>query len=297
MIDLHIHTNASDGAHSPEEIVQLVKQKGLYCFAIADHNSIGSLKRAWELAEEEGLNFLPAVEFDTFYKELDLHLLAYGIDFTNPSCSQWMEEIFEAKLRQTKKRVEKLKALGFKIDFDTLMKIAGNKQPTGGDYVRALSQDPEGRNDPRVRAYIDGERSNSPYLNFYLDWLKAGRPAFVPFEEMEITKVIKRAKALGAVLVLAHPSDTPEEYVEELAQEGLDGLEVYTSYHSSELAEKWLKIAQRLGLIPTAGSDFHGKKVKPDVELGIECAFEKEMVEKLVQRISQRRGKFIFKAG
>jgi len=177
------------------------------------------------------------------------------------------------------------------------MEIAGWRQPTGGDYVKALSLHPEGRADPRVRAYIDGERSNSPYLNFYLDWLKAKRPAFVPFTAMEIAKVMERARRLGSALVLAHPSDTPKEYIKELKELGLDGIEVYTSYHSPREAQEWLSLARQLDLIPTAGSDFHGKKVKPEVEMGIECEEEKEMCQRLVRIISQRGGKFLFRSG
>ena len=294
MIDLHIHTNASDGCHTPKEIIELVKEKRLYAFAIADHNAIDSLPEGWRLAQENQLNFFPAVEFDTLYKDYDLHLLAYGIDFTQPDCLNWMEEILQAKIEQSKKRVERLKELGFKIEFEELMEIAGWRQPTGGDYVKALSLHPEGRADPRVRAYIDGERSDSPYLNFYLDWLKAKRPAFVPFKAMEIRRVMERARSLGSALVLAHPSDTPKEYIKELKDSGLDGLEVYTSYHSPVQAQEWLRLGRQLDLIPTAGSDFHGKKVKPKVEMGIECPEEKEMVERLVEKISQRGGKILF---
>ena len=114
MIDLHLHTLASDGAHTPEEIIELVKKERLYAFAIADHNSIDSLPEGWRLAQENQLNFFPAVEFDTLYKDYDLHLLAYGIDFTHPDCLAWMEEILQAKIEQTRKRVERLKELGFK---------------------------------------------------------------------------------------------------------------------------------------------------------------------------------------
>jgi len=294
MIDLHIHTTASDGSHSPAEVIELVKELKLRAFGIADHNSIGSLASAFDLAQKSRLNFFPAVEFDTVYKDMDLHLLAYGIDFQHPESQSWMEFISKAKMEQTKKRVEKLQKLGFRIEYEELIKITKGKMPTGGDYVRALSSSPEGRNDPRVRNYIDGPRSNSPYLNFYLDWLKSGKPAFVPFEEMECKSVIKKARNLRAVCVLAHPSDTPLDYVRELSKIGLQGIEIYTSYHSPLLAQKWLALARELGLIITAGSDFHGKPVKPDVNMGIECKEEQEILERLAKALVESKGLHLY---
>jgi len=293
MIDLHIHTTASDGAHSPEEVVGLVRGHKLLAFGVADHNAISSLEQTFQLAQKEKLCFFPAVEFDTLYKNMDLHLLAYGIEFKNPECQAWMKFITQAKMEQTRKRVEKLKAIGFKIEYEELVKITKGKMPTGGDYIRALSLAKDGRNDPRLRAYIDGPRSNSPYLNFYLDWLKAGRPAFVPFSEMECTKVMKKAHQLCGVTILAHPSDTPLEYVKELAEFGLMGLEIYTSYHSPELTLRWLELARKLRLMITAGSDFHGKPIKPDVKLGIECPEEQEIIDRLSQALDQSKGIYL----
>ena len=132
------------------------------------------------LSEEYGIEFLPCLEFDTVYIDYDLHILGYFVDYTSPDCGAWMEEIFEAKLGQTRKRVEKLAGLGFSIDFDEVMRISEGRLPTGATYVKALSGKPENKEDPRVRAFIDGDRSDSPSVNFYLDYLKAGRPAFVP---------------------------------------------------------------------------------------------------------------------
>ena len=293
MIDLHIHTTASDGSHSPAEIVELVREKRLKAFAVADHNTIGSLPETFALAEKERIPCFPAAEIDTLYRDKDIHLLAYGVDFNRPEWQGWMAEIARAKLDHTRRRVDKLKELGFRIEYQDLMKITRGKMPSGGDYVKALSVTPEGRADPRVKNYIDGPRSRAYYLYFYLDWLKAGRPAYVPFEEMECGKVIETAASLNAVPVLAHPVDTPLEYVREFKDHGLAGIEVYTSYHDPELSGRWKKFARDLGLFITAGSDFHGKPVKPDVEMGIECGEELEIIERLGSAVKQANGKYL----
>ena len=293
MIDLHIHTTASDGSHSPGEVVKLVKGKGLRAFAIADHNTIGSLPETYALAEKERIPYFPAAEIDTLFRDKDIHLLAYGVDFNRPEWQGWMKEISRAKLDHTRRRVDKLKELGFKIEYDDLMKITGGKMPNGGDYVKALSVTEEGRADPRVRNYIDGPRSRAYYLYFYMDWLRAGSPAFVPFEEMECGKVVEKVAALNAVPVLAHPMDTPLEYVRELMGRGLAGIEAYTSYHDSRRSDYWKKSARELGLFITAGSDFHGKPIKPDVEMGIECAEEPEIIDGLRAAIEQNKGIYL----
>lgn len=293
MIDLHIHTVASDGSETPAQIFKQVRNKELRAFGVADHNTIGSLAETFELARSAKMRFFPASEIDTLYHDKDLHLLAYGIHFQDPACAKWMEEIRTAKLDQTRARVEKLKQLGFKIEYDELMRIASGKMPTGGDYVKALSSHPEGRSDPRVRNYLDGPRSNSPYMNFYLDWLKAGKPAFVPFEAMECDNVIRKAVSLGAVAVLAHPTDTPAEYVAELKSAGLSGLEVYTSYHNPDKSAYWKERARELGLFITAGSDYHGKPVKPDVRMGIECEEENEIINNLTVALERSQGIYL----
>ncbi len=293
MIDLHIHTIASDGSHTPEEVGEMAREHKLLAFAVADHNSVGSLEAAFQWAEQAKLSFFPAVEIDTLYKDQDLHLLAYGIDFQDPKCRAWMDEIERAKMAQTRRRVDKLKELGFRIEYDELVRITKGKMPTGGDYVKALSATPEGRSDPRVRNYIDGPRSNSPYLNFYLDWLKSGKPAFVPFEEMECRAVMKKTRAFRAVNILAHPSNAPPDYIRELKTSGLQGIEIYTSYHSPEMARRWLEFARSQALLITAGSDFHGKPIKPDVKLGIACPEEWEILDRLRKALDQTRGGYL----
>jgi predicted metal-dependent phosphoesterase TrpH len=244
---------------------------------------VESVAEGLRLSDEYGIQFLPCLEFDTVYIDYDLHILGYFVDHTSPDCGAWMEEIFEAKLGQTKIRVEKLAGLGFSIDFDEVMQISEGRLPTGATYVKALSGKPENREDPRVRAFIDGDRSDSPSVNFYLDYLKAGRPAFVPLDIQQTIETMEKIKKLGGIPIHAHPSDTPDSYIHDLVDAGLEGLEVYSSYHDNEMIEKFLKICRDRGLLVTAGSDFHGKKIKPKVFMGVEIENEREIVESLVK--------------
>jgi predicted metal-dependent phosphoesterase TrpH len=284
MIDLHVHTIASsDGQHTPGEIFDMARGLRIWALAFADHNSVDSLEQGERLGREFGIRFLPCMELDTAYRDRDLHLLGYFVDYAAQDCRAWMDDIFAAKIEQSRKRVEKLKTLGFAIEFDELMRFSEGRLPTGNSYVRALASRPENKADPRVRAFIDGDRADSPYLNFYLDYLKAGRPAFVPLEAQPTIRAIGRVQELGGIPILAHPSDTPEAYIHELVDAGLQGLEVYSSYHDRELTEHFLRICTDRGLLVTAGSDFHGRKIKPRVALGVQIEKEQEIVEELFQ--------------
>ncbi len=267
MIDLHIHTLASDGQYSAREAVDLCARMGIYAMAIADHNTVESVPGGEAAARQAGIKFAPCVELDTVFRDRDLHILGYFIEYGSKACADYMAEIFREKMNQTRMRVGKLVEHGFDLDFEELIKESAGRLPTGKQYIGAMKKREANLQNPDFMAYIDGPRSGSPFLNFYLDWLKAGRPAFVPLSVQPSERAVQKIKELGGVPVLAHPSDTPDDDVHALVDAGLMGLEVYSSYHDEALTEKFLAIAKDRGVLVTAGSDFHGEAVKPEVSL------------------------------
>ena len=269
MIDLHIHTIASsDGQHTPLEIFTMAKEAGLSAIAFADHNSIGSIGEGIALADKFGIELIPCIEFNTLYQDHDLHILAYFIDHQSVELRRWLAEIHQEKLNQAVKRIEKLNQLGFVFSVDDVKKFSGDRIPTGMSFLKAIVSRQENSGDERIKRFLDGDRSNSPYVNFYLDYLRGGKPAFVPLAAVETLKVIQRIKKLGALPVLAHPSDTGDEIILKLIEAGLPGLEVFSSYHNEQEEDHFLALAKANNLLVTAGSDFHGSTVKPDVSLG-----------------------------
>lgn len=269
MIDLHIHTTASsDGQHSPREIFAMARAKGLRTIAFADHNSIENVGEGLRLSSESGIEFFPCMELNTLHHGLDLHLLAYFIDPQDPALHRWLEEIRAKKIEQGRKRLEKLNELGFFFTAEDLDRYSAGRIPTGRSFLKAILSQDRNRSDPRLRPYVDGSRSASPYVNFYRDYLRGGKPAFVPMDDVETVPAIHGIKQLGGVPVLAHPSDTPEEQLIDLADHGLEGLEAYSPYHSPPEQEAFRRFAESHGLLVTAGSDFHGKKIKPNVDFG-----------------------------
>ncbi len=269
MIDLHIHTDASsDGQHSPREIFEMARNKGLRAIAFADHNSVDNVEEGFRISREFAIEFISCLELNTFHNSLDLHLLAFFIDPRSPSLKNWLDRIHRKKQEQAEKRLEKLNELGFTFSWDDLRKFSGDRIPTGMSFLQAILSRQENHNDPRLRPYIDGNRSHSPYVNFYRDYLRGGKPAFAPMEDVSTITAIGKIKELGGTPILAHPSDTGEENIRQLIDNGLEGLEVYSPYHDAPAQETFRAFAEKHGLLITAGSDFHGKAVKPDVELG-----------------------------
>jgi predicted metal-dependent phosphoesterase TrpH len=285
VIDLHIHTNASsDGQHSPSEIFAMAREKNLRAISFADHNSVKNVEEGFHLSAEWGIEFFSCIELNTLHEGLDLHLLGYFIDPRSPELRTWLGEINLKKMEQAKERVENLNRLGFVFTEDDLRKYADGRIPTGRSYLQAILGRVENQGDPRLRPYIDGDRSRSPYVNFYRDYLRGGKAAFAAMEDVSTLDAITKVKRMGGTPVLAHPSDTGEGRILGLVENGLEGLEVYSPYHTPEEQKAFRTFAEARGLLMTAGSDFHGREIKPDVELGRVFGEHGDLLRKLKEK-------------
>ncbi len=291
MIDLHIHTTASsDGQHSPEEIFQMARGFKFEAIAFADHNSVGSVEEGLRISPEFGIEFIPCIEINTHYEGYDFHLLGYFIDHRDQGLLRWLQGLEADKRRQIRQRVNRLRELGFTLSAKDVERYSLGREPTGVSYLKALLEREENRRDFRLRVYIDGERSDSPYLNFYLDYLAGGKPASVPTRFISTPKAIRLVRWLGGIPILAHPAEVKDERLLDLIGAGLEGLEVYSSYHGEEDEQYFEDVCNRYGLLATAGSDFHGREIKPDVPLGELRGASYDLVEKLRQAKRRRDG-------
>ena len=282
MIDLHIHTTASsDGQHGPEEIFEMSRRLKLEAIAFADHNSVASVGEGLRISREFGIEFLPCIEINTHYKEYDFHLLGYFIDHRDERLLRWLEGQGMDKKRQIRQRVRRLRELGFWLSVGDVERLSVGREPTGVSYLNALLAREENRGDPRLKAYIDGERSESPYLHFYQDYLAGGKPASVSIQCISTPEAIQFVRSLGGIPILAHPAQVKDERLLELIGAGLEGIEVYSSYHGIEDEDYFKGVCDRFGLLMTAGSDFHGREIKPNVPLDGLRGGSFELVEKL----------------
>lgn len=271
-IDLHMHSNISnDGDFSPAELMKMCSKAGIKTAALADHNSVRGVAEAIKEGEKFGVKVIPAIEIDCTYKEYNLHVLGYNIDYNNKIFEKIEKNVFEQELKAGDKRMALVKKAGIFFDEEKVRKLSYDGTITGEMIGEAAIEDERNRENPLITPYLEGgTRSNNPYVNFYWDWCSKGKPAYVPIKYITLKEAIDIIHKTGGKAVLAHPNNNigmNEEIFKEIATEGIEGVEVFSSYHSKENAEFFLKMAEKYNVSVTCGSDFHGK-TKPAIKLG-----------------------------
>ncbi|GAE89645.1 PHP domain-containing protein [Acetivibrio straminisolvens] len=271
-IDLHIHSNISnDGEFSPTEIVNMCVNAGVKVAAIADHNSVRGIKEARVEAARVGITLIPAIELDCTYNNKNLHVLGYYIDIDNSSFNEIEEYVLEQEQKNSKKRVAYIRDMGIFVDDEFIMKLSRNGVVTGEMIAEAVLNDYRNRNKPILRPYFEnGERSDNPYVNFYWDFCSQGKVAYVPINYISLKEAVEIIYSAGGVPILAHPGvnvGEDKELLNKIVSQGIKGLEVYSSYHSCNQMQFYKDICEKMGIIKTVGSDFHGK-TKPNIKIG-----------------------------
>ena len=269
--DLHIHSGySSDGEFSVAAIAGMCSACGLGAFSLTDHNSVRGVGEAAEAAAAAGLCFIPGIEIDCNYRGTNLHLLGYGIDWRSSDFARLEESVAAKVTASLGGMVDNLLRLGFRIDADAVLAAAGGKLPTGELIAEVMLAD-EKYHTPLLQPYMEGgDRSDMPYINFYLDYFAQGRPAFVPVEYMDYREALSLVRDNGGIPVVAHPGLNfrgREEIAGQLLDRGAAGLEVFNNYHSPEQAVYFTSLVLSKGAFMTCGSDFHGK-TKPRIAIG-----------------------------
>lgn len=271
-IDLHLHSCFStDGEAAPTELVALARSAGLDCIAVADHNRVDGV--APTIAAAGGLlEVVPAVELDCLWEGRTLHLLGYFIDHADPRYAAHWEEIKSREAAASEHLTAAARRLGIAFDVDALAALAVDGIVTGEMIAEVALADPANAANPLLAPYRPGgARSDNPYVNFYWDYCSPGKPAHAPVDYPTLDRALGLIVATGGVPVLAHPGqnlgDDGDGALTALARLGLRGVEAYSSYHSPEQCRAWAERAERLGLLATCGSDYHGK-TKPSIAPG-----------------------------
>ncbi|MFC1860745.1 PHP domain-containing protein [Chloroflexota bacterium] len=254
-IDLHIHTNASDGRFSPAEIVQQASNNGLTVIAICDHDTINGIAPALEAAEAyPGLRVIPGVEISTDVASGEVHILGYFIDYTDHELGTALERLRHSRINRAQGMLVKLKHLGINIEWQRVQEIAGNSTIGRPHIAQAMLE----------KGYI------SILRDAFTRFISRDGPAYVEREKMtpaESVQLIVRSKGLP---VLAHPFtfDNPEELVMELKLSGLIGIEAYYNGFTYEETNRIIKLADKYNIIATGGSDYHGLDMSNETMMG-----------------------------
>ncbi len=250
MVDLHFHSNRSDGLLNPSEVVELVARAGVVLAALTDHDTVRGVKEAKTAAEKFGLMLLSGVEISTMYEGGEVHILGYDFDLESEEFSNFLEERFHSRTRKVEKIVEKLNALGYGVNFNDVL------VQSPGPFVGRLNV---------AKALVKKGYIHDVKEAFSEELIGDRGAAYVAPEGLAVKKAVEMIHKAGGVAVLAHPGiyKSPEKHgldeedILKMVRWGLDGVEAYHSKHSHATCKYYDRLARIHGLIVTVGSDYH----------------------------------------
>jgi len=273
IVDFHIHTTASDGTLTPEQLVGEIGKRSIPYFAITDHDTIDGL----EILEKIPKNLTPVtgVEISAEFDKT-LHILGYGFDPKHPDLTDSLNELQDYRKARNKQMLEKMRRYGMVISMAELIDEAGSDL-VGKPHFAALMV---------RKGYVDS------FQEAFDRYLKKGAPLYMDKKRFDPDKAIDMIHAAGGIAVMAHPYQTKlegrdlENLVKELVSYGLDGIEVFYSQHTPQMICEYKGYARQYDLIATGGSDFHGAN-KPHIPLGVEV--NEQDIQPFVSFVSQRK--------
>lgn len=270
-IDLHTHSTFSDGTFTPSQLVKYAEEKGLKAFALTDHDTTEGVKEAKSI--ETDVEVISGVEISTRYDKKEIHIVGLYVNENDADLNRQLKYYREKRVTRNFEILEKLNSLGVNITIDDV------KESCTGDVIS--------------RAHIAKALVSKGFVGSYTEafdrYLGDNKCAYVPRETLNYEESMELITKAGGVPVLAHPllykmSDTNlENMMVKLRQKGLKAVEVYYSTHSNSDTQHVMAMANRVGLVYSGGSDFHGA-TKPKIDMGTgmgKLAVPYEILEKI----------------
>jgi predicted metal-dependent phosphoesterase TrpH len=245
--DFHLHSTISDGRLTPTQLVDLAYRNGVRIMSLTDHDIVDGLPEAFEAASKHrGLTLVPGIEMSTDVPGNEVHILGHFIDWQNLDFQKALSRLQESRLGRARKMVDKLAALGKPVDWDR---------------VQSFAEGAVGR--PHIALALV-EAGHCATVNEAFDlYLSRNGPAYVERERLEPEEVVQLIRGVGGLATLAHPRELNaagglDLLLERLRMAGLTGMEAYYQDYTTEEVEMFREMAERFGLIPLGGSDYHG---------------------------------------
>lgn len=258
MIDMHIHTNCSDGDYSPSQVVCMAQDMGITHLAITDHDTIDGLKEAHSMADTLGIQLLNGVELASS-EHKNMHILGYGFNYNNPLLNETLTKWINGRIERANNIIKFLKEYhNIEISIDYVKQFCKGKSLGRVHFAQALIS----------LGYAD---TISDAFDKFLD-----TSTFHSIDRKKPTteRILDVIHQSGGLSVLAHPSSLKLNDTEfdmlicKMKNLGLTGLECYYSKHDETMTKKYISVAKKYGLLITGGSDFHGDKAKPNLKIG-----------------------------
>ena len=275
--DLHTHTDFSDGTTSIEDNVEAAVEMGLEGLGVTDHDTTAPFERARAAATGTGLDLVLGTEFSAEQDGSSVHVLGFWVDPDDAPLQSEMDRLRNERFRRAEQIVEKFHGLGIEVDFQRVRELAGDA-PIGRPHIASAVVE--------TGAVADRQEVFDTYL-------ADGGPAYVPKYAVDPVAAVELIRGAGGVAVVAHPGlysartradgtrGVEPSVVEAMAAAGMAGIEADHPDHTSEERARYRDLARGLGLLVTAGSDFHGDA--KDLRLG-EATTSREVVEALRAR-------------
>ena len=264
IIDMHTHTNYSDGDLSPQELIKLAIDKKIGTLAITDHDTIEGIKKVNRneiIILDSGIKIINGIELSTKANKGRMHILGYDIDLNNSTLNKKMIDLKDNSINSVLSIMEQIKRdYGIKFSYEDIKNLVNANHNLGRPDLAKLCV-----------KYGYASSIQDAFDKYLIDAYNKTRQTGKGLQHQECLELIINS---GGIPVLAHPKSlelSEKEFLvllKEMIMYGLQGIEVYHPSHSKEEMDYYLEIANKYSLLISGGSDFHGKSIKPDIELG-----------------------------
>lgn len=278
-VDLHVHSNRSDGTLTPTRLVDYAMEKGLKAFALTDHDTVDGLEEAVRYAESlrqgtkggEGAvpDVIPGIEFSTEYQGRDVHIVGLFIDYHDPAFLEKLHDFVDSRTVRNRKMCLLLREAGIPVTYEGLLDRFPDAVITRAHYAKYMLD---------IGAVNSMEEAFARYIGDH-------SPCYVPREKVTPAQAVKLVAQAGGISVLAHPAlyrlndSKLDALVAELKEAGLMGIEAVYCTHTPAEERQMRRLAGKYGLLISGGSDFHGSN-KPGLDLG--CGYGRLFVPESV---------------
>jgi predicted metal-dependent phosphoesterase TrpH len=257
MIDLHMHTTASDGRCAPEELVQQAHDKGIRTLSVTDHDTMAGVARAAAAARSLGIAFIPGIEITSVHGGRDVHVLAYFLPALSDELTRLLAEQRQNRLDRARLIAARLAAAGAPIDEAALMEAGA---ALGG---KSLAR-------PQIAQALIAAGHVGTVAEAFERFLHEEGPAYVPHRGASPAEVVAMIGRAGGLASLAHPGYTKkDDVVPELVDAGLGAIEAYHSSHDEPTTLRYIEMARQYGLAISGGSDYHGAGTRRSEFFGV----------------------------
>lgn len=251
-VDLHSHTNYSDGFNTPKELIDKAKNKGIDVLSITDHDNLAAIEEATEYGKEVGVEIIPGVEISSDIMDREIHILGYFVEPGNFELERYLEFFRAERLKRADRIVKKLNIIGISLQLDDVLKIARDSA-VGRPHI--------------AQAMVEGGFINS-YFEAFNKYIGNGCIAYEKKVHVSPRSAFKIISDSGGLSFIAHPGIMPEHILKELIESGVDGIEVVHPSHNPQLVKFYRGIVNEYFLLESGGSDYHGGKREDEHNLG-----------------------------